>query len=201
MLQSLTEGLTLSLFDRYDGARSLHSHFFAYIIEVSLLQHAGPRSVAPSGCGHGQRCEEELSGFSILQWQGSGDRKGMTRGERLRSWWLNWSLMWHLCSCITASTFHFCQMRYIQPFPGQYVSMDPTAVIDVYGLIGTPPLWKEHAALVWRMGPAYMFEDALSPEAVGVIYTQGTAYVGNFLALRNIGELHKMCKNFTGFLQ
>ncbi|KAE8280593.1 WD repeat- and FYVE domain-containing protein 4 [Larimichthys crocea] len=85
-----------------------------------------------------------------------------------------------------ASTFHFCQMRYIQPFPGQYVSMDPTAVIDVYGLIGTPPLWKEHAALVWRMGPAYMFEDALSPEAVGVIYTQGTAYVGNFLALRNI---------------
>lgn len=82
----------------------------------------------------------------------------------------------------------FCQMRYIQPFPGRYVSMDPTAVIDVYGLIGTPALWKEHAALVWRMGPAYLFEEALSPEAVGVIYTQGTAYVGNFLALRNTCE-------------
>ncbi len=79
-------------------------------------------------------------------------------------------------------------MRYIQPFPGQYVSMDPTAVIDVYALIGTPAIWKEHAALVWRVGPAYLFEEALSSEAVGVIYTQGTAYIGNFLALRSTSE-------------
>lgn len=81
-------------------------------------------------------------------------------------------------------------MRYIQPFPGHYVSMDPTAVIDVYGLIGTPAMWKEHAALVWRVGPAYLFEEALSPESVGVIYTQGTAYVGNFQALRTSGGSH-----------
>ncbi|XP_047198145.1 WD repeat- and FYVE domain-containing protein 4 isoform X2 [Hippoglossus stenolepis] len=80
------------------------------------------------------------------------------------------------------------KMRYIQPFPGHYVSMDPTAVIDVYGLIGTPALWKEHAALVWRVGPSYLFEEVLSPEAVAVIYTQGTAYLGNFLALRNTGD-------------
>uniref|UniRef100_A0A8C2WJA7 WDFY family member 4 n=1 Tax=Cyclopterus lumpus TaxID=8103 RepID=A0A8C2WJA7_CYCLU len=77
------------------------------------------------------------------------------------------------------------KMRYIQPFPGQYVSMDPAAVIDVYGLIGTPALWKEHAALVWRVGPSFLFEEALSPEAVSVMYTQGTAYQGNFLALGN----------------
>ncbi|KAG7513031.1 WD repeat-and FYVE domain-containing protein 4 [Solea senegalensis] len=94
-------------------------------------------------------------------------------------------------SCLTSAYFNgkvfgTGKMRYIQPFPGQYVSMDPTAVIDVYGLIGTPALWKEHAALVWRVGPAYLFEEPLSPEAVGLIYTQGTAYQGNFLALRNI---------------
>ncbi|XP_054655209.1 WD repeat- and FYVE domain-containing protein 4 isoform X2 [Dunckerocampus dactyliophorus] len=77
------------------------------------------------------------------------------------------------------------KMRYIQPFPGKYVYMDPTAVIDVYGLIGTPALWKEHAALVWRVGPSYLFEKALSPEVVGVIYSQGTSYMGNFLALCN----------------
>ncbi|XP_030603864.1 WD repeat- and FYVE domain-containing protein 4 isoform X2 [Archocentrus centrarchus] len=78
------------------------------------------------------------------------------------------------------------KMKYIQPFPGQYVSMDPSAVIDVYGLIGTPAFWKEYAALVWRVGPSYLFEEALSPEAVGVIHAQGTAYLGNFLALQNI---------------
>ena len=79
-------------------------------------------------------------------------------------------------------------MKYIQPFPGQHVSMDPTAVIDVYGLVGTPATWKEHAALVWRVGPSYLFEEALSSEAVCDLYSQGTAYLGNFLALRNTGE-------------
>ncbi|XP_069395233.1 WD repeat- and FYVE domain-containing protein 4 isoform X2 [Paralichthys olivaceus] len=96
-------------------------------------------------------------------------------------------------SCMTSAYFNgkalgTGKMRYIQPFPGQCVSMDPTAVVDVYGLIGTPALWKEHAALVWRVGPSYLFEEVLSPEAVGVIYTQGTAYLGNFLALRNTGD-------------
>ncbi|CAN9499844.1 unnamed protein product [Ophioblennius macclurei] len=76
------------------------------------------------------------------------------------------------------------KMKYIQPFPGQYVSMDPTAVIDVCGLIGTPALWKEYAALVWRVGPSYLFEESLSPQDVCEIYTQGTAYIGNFLALQ-----------------
>ncbi|XP_047459291.1 WD repeat- and FYVE domain-containing protein 4 isoform X2 [Mugil cephalus] len=93
-------------------------------------------------------------------------------------------------SCLTSAYFNgkavgTGKMKYIQPFPGQYVSMDPTAVIDVYGLIGTPAPWKEHAALVWRVGPSYLFEEALSPEAVGVMYTQGTTYLGNFLALHN----------------
>ncbi|KAM6956344.1 WD repeat- and FYVE domain-containing protein 4 [Aplochiton taeniatus] len=77
------------------------------------------------------------------------------------------------------------KMRYVQPFPGQYVSMDPTAVIDVCALIGTPSLWKEHAALVWRVGPTYLWEEVLSPEAVGAMYIQGTAYLGNYLALRS----------------
>ncbi|XP_068423686.1 WD repeat- and FYVE domain-containing protein 4 isoform X1 [Clinocottus analis] len=95
-------------------------------------------------------------------------------------------------SCIASAYFNgktvgSGKMKYIQPFPGQYVSMDPAAVIDVYGLIGTPALWKEHAALVWRVGPSFLFEEALSPEAVSVMYMQGTAYQGNFLALGNTG--------------
>lgn len=74
--------------------------------------------------------------------------------------------------------------------------MDPTALIDVYGLIGTPALWKEHAALVWRVGPCYLFEEALSPEAVGVIYAQGTAYQGNFQALLSTGESQDLVQEF-----
>lgn len=66
--------------------------------------------------------------------------------------------------------------------------MDPTAVIDVYGIIGTPALWKEHATLVWRVGPTYLLEEVLNAEAVAVVYRQGTAYTGNFLAMCNTCE-------------
>ncbi|KAL7877774.1 hypothetical protein SRHO_G00044170 [Serrasalmus rhombeus] len=75
------------------------------------------------------------------------------------------------------------KMRYIQPFPGQCIAMDASAVIDVCGIIGTPPIWKQHAALVWRVGPAYLFEEVLSSDAVEVMYAQGTKYLGNYLAL------------------
>lgn len=82
----------------------------------------------------------------------------------------------------------FFQIKYIQPFPGQSISMDPSAVIDVCGIIGTPSLWKQHAALIWRVGPTYLFEEVLSPDQVETIYGQGTKYIGNYLALNVQGE-------------
>lgn len=63
--------------NRYNGARGLHSYITAYVTEIPLLQHAGPRSVAPSGCRHVQRCKEELRDLSLLQWEGVWVRKGM----------------------------------------------------------------------------------------------------------------------------
>ncbi|XP_072293692.1 WD repeat- and FYVE domain-containing protein 4 [Eucyclogobius newberryi] len=79
------------------------------------------------------------------------------------------------------------KMRYIQPFPGTYVSMEPTAVTDVYAVIGTPALWKDYAALIWKAGPSYLFEEPLTSEAISVLYSQGTAYLGNFLSVCKSG--------------
>uniref|UniRef100_W5KZH6 Alfy-like armadillo-like repeat domain-containing protein n=1 Tax=Astyanax mexicanus TaxID=7994 RepID=W5KZH6_ASTMX len=81
------------------------------------------------------------------------------------------------------------KMRYIQPFPGQCIAMDASAVIDVCGIIGTPPIWKQHAALIWRVGPAYLFEEVLSADSVEIMYAQGTKYIGNYLALDVQGRL------------
>ncbi|KAK7930816.1 hypothetical protein WMY93_007211 [Mugilogobius chulae] len=79
------------------------------------------------------------------------------------------------------------KMKYIQPFPGTYVSMEPTAVTDVYAIIGTPSLWKDYAALIWKVGPSYLFEEPLTSEAISVLYSQGTAYLGNFLSVSKSG--------------
>ncbi|TRY83639.1 hypothetical protein DNTS_003868 [Danionella cerebrum] len=75
------------------------------------------------------------------------------------------------------------KLKYIQPFPGQSISMDPSAVIDVCGIIGTPTLWKQPSALVWRVGPTYLFEEVLSSTQVETIYGQGIKYIGNYQAL------------------
>lgn len=78
-------------------------------------------------------------------------------------------------------------MKYIQPFPGLCISMDPTKVIDVCGIIGTPLLWKQPSSLIWRVGPTYLFEEVLTHEAVEVMYSQGTKYIGNYQALCPLG--------------
>uniref|UniRef100_A0A8C2HPE0 WDFY family member 4 n=1 Tax=Cyprinus carpio TaxID=7962 RepID=A0A8C2HPE0_CYPCA len=89
---------------------------------------------------------------------------------------------------LNATSIGTAKIKYIQPFPGQSISMDPSAVIDVCGIIGTPSLWKQHAALVWRVGPTYLFEEVLSSDQVETIYEQGTKYIGNYLALSAQGE-------------
>ncbi|XP_051503739.1 WD repeat- and FYVE domain-containing protein 4-like isoform X2 [Myxocyprinus asiaticus] len=86
---------------------------------------------------------------------------------------------------LNGTAIGMAKIKYIQPFPGQCISMDPSAVIDVCGIIGTPSLWKQHAALVWRVGPTYLFEEILSSDQVEIIYGQGTKYIGNYLALNS----------------
>lgn len=76
MLQSF-DCITCCMSDRCNGGRGLYSYITAYVTEISLLQHAGPRSVAPSGCSHDQRCKEELCDVSLLEWQIIWFRKGM----------------------------------------------------------------------------------------------------------------------------
>nr|XP_015201808.1 PREDICTED: WD repeat- and FYVE domain-containing protein 4 isoform X1 [Lepisosteus oculatus] len=75
------------------------------------------------------------------------------------------------------------KMRYIQPFPGQSGAMDPAAAVDVCGIIGTPPRWARPASLVWRLGPTWLLEEAVSPEAAALVYKLGPGYLGNFQAL------------------
>ncbi|XP_061083702.1 WD repeat- and FYVE domain-containing protein 4 isoform X3 [Conger conger] len=89
----------------------------------------------------------------------------------------------HVTAYLNGKMVNTAKMKYIQPFPGQCVSMDPAAVIDVCAVIGTPSLWKQQASLIWRVGPAYLWEEALTPESVEVMYSQGTKYLGNYLSL------------------
>ncbi|XP_072726966.1 WD repeat- and FYVE domain-containing protein 4 [Ciconia boyciana] len=80
------------------------------------------------------------------------------------------------------------KMQYLQPLPGSCISMEPSSFIDVYGYIATPRIWKQKSSLTWRLGPTYLFEEAISVEAMEVINKLGPQYCSNFQAVQLQGE-------------
>ncbi|KAM5241310.1 WD repeat- and FYVE domain-containing protein 4 isoform 3-T5 [Hipposideros larvatus] len=80
------------------------------------------------------------------------------------------------------------KMLYIQALPGPFLSMDSSSFVDVYGYIATPRIWKQKSSLIWRLGPTYLFEEAISMETLEVINKLGPRYCGNFQAVHAQGE-------------
>ncbi|XP_057164793.1 WD repeat- and FYVE domain-containing protein 4 isoform X4 [Ursus arctos] len=79
------------------------------------------------------------------------------------------------------------KMLYIQALPGPFLSMDPSSFVDVYGYIATPRVWKQKSSLIWRLGPTYLFEEAISMDTLEVINKLGPRYCGNFQAVHAQG--------------
>ncbi|XP_012889189.1 PREDICTED: WD repeat- and FYVE domain-containing protein 4 isoform X4 [Dipodomys ordii] len=80
------------------------------------------------------------------------------------------------------------KMLYIQALPGPFLAMDPSSFVDVYGYIATPRIWKQKSSLVWRLGPAYLFDEAISLDTLEVIIKLGPRYCGNFQAVHDQGQ-------------
>ncbi|KAM4668749.1 WD repeat- and FYVE domain-containing protein 4 [Amazona ochrocephala] len=80
------------------------------------------------------------------------------------------------------------KVQYLQPLPGTCISMEPSSFIDVYGYIATPRIWKQKSSLTWRLGPTYLFEEAISVETMEVISKLGPQYCSNFQAVQVQGE-------------
>ncbi|XP_036079371.1 WD repeat- and FYVE domain-containing protein 4 isoform X5 [Rousettus aegyptiacus] len=80
------------------------------------------------------------------------------------------------------------KMLYIQTLPGPFLSMDPSSFVDVYGYIATPRVWKQKSSLTWRLGPTYLFDEAISVETLEVINKLGPRYLGSFQAVHTQGE-------------
>ncbi|XP_010219139.1 PREDICTED: LOW QUALITY PROTEIN: WD repeat- and FYVE domain-containing protein 4 [Tinamus guttatus] len=89
---------------------------------------------------------------------------------------------------LNGQTLGSAKMQYMQPLPGSCISMEPSSFIDVYGYIATPRVWKQKSSLTWRLGPTYLFEEAISVETVELINKLGPQYCSNFQAAQLQGE-------------
>ncbi|XP_071954048.1 WD repeat and FYVE domain-containing protein 3-like isoform X2 [Antedon mediterranea] len=76
---------------------------------------------------------------------------------------------------------HTQRMHYIQPVPGGNAN-NPGGLISMYAFIGTPISYQSSSRLLWRLGPAHLFEDAMNGATIAAVYNLGPTYVGSFQA-------------------
>ncbi|XP_033108223.1 WD repeat and FYVE domain-containing protein 3-like isoform X3 [Anneissia japonica] len=85
---------------------------------------------------------------------------------------------------------HTQRMHYIQLLPGGNVN-NPGGLVSIYAYIGTPTTYQSSSRLLWRLGPAHLFEDGMNGATIAAIYNLGPTYVGSFQAPKSEAILSK----------
>lgn len=76
---------------------------------------------------------------------------------------------------------HTQKLHYISQNPGAG-SANLAVASQVYGYIGTPPIWRRYSRLCWKQGVCHLVEDVLNQQTVTTIYSLGPHYMGSLQA-------------------
>lgn len=76
---------------------------------------------------------------------------------------------------------HTQKLHYISQNPGAG-SANLTIANQVYGYIGTPPIWRRYSRLYWKQGVCHLLEDVLTHQTVSTIFSLGPHYMGSLQA-------------------
>ncbi|XP_030377443.1 WD repeat and FYVE domain-containing protein 3 [Scaptodrosophila lebanonensis] len=76
---------------------------------------------------------------------------------------------------------HTQKLHYIAQNPGA-TSANLAAATQVFGYIGTPPIWRRYSRLCWKQGVCHLLEDVLTQQTVQTIYQLGPHYMGSLQA-------------------
>ncbi|ALC38357.1 bchs [Drosophila busckii] len=76
---------------------------------------------------------------------------------------------------------HTQKLHYIAQHPGAS-STNPTTATQIFGYVGTPPIWRRYSRLCWKQGVCHLLEDVLAQQTVQTIYQLGPHYMGSLQA-------------------
>ncbi|KAH8377111.1 hypothetical protein KR093_003521 [Drosophila rubida] len=76
---------------------------------------------------------------------------------------------------------HTQKLHYIAQHPGA-TSANLTSATQIFGYIGTPPIWRRYSRLCWKQGVCHLLEDVLTQQTVQTIYQLGPHYMGSLQA-------------------
>ncbi|XP_036321880.1 WD repeat and FYVE domain-containing protein 3 isoform X2 [Rhagoletis pomonella] len=90
---------------------------------------------------------------------------------------------------LDGTPMHTQKLHYISQNPGAG-SVNLAVASQVYGYIGTPPIWRRYSRLCWKQGVCHLLEDVLTQQTVQTIYNLGPHYMGSLQA----PQLGKQCE-------
>uniref|UniRef100_A0A1B0A860 WD repeat and FYVE domain-containing protein 3 n=1 Tax=Glossina pallidipes TaxID=7398 RepID=A0A1B0A860_GLOPL len=76
---------------------------------------------------------------------------------------------------------HTQKLHYISQNAGAG-SANVVMTSQVFGYIGTPPIWRRYSRLCWKQGVCHLVEDVLNQQTVHTIYNLGPHYMGSLQA-------------------
>ncbi|BFF93489.1 WD repeat and FYVE domain-containing protein 3 [Drosophila madeirensis] len=76
---------------------------------------------------------------------------------------------------------HTQKLHYIAQHPGA-TTANLTSATQIFGYIGTPPIWRRYSRLCWKQGVCHLLEDVLPQQTVQTIYQLGPHYMGSLQA-------------------
>ncbi|KAH8413938.1 hypothetical protein KR009_000634 [Drosophila setifemur] len=76
---------------------------------------------------------------------------------------------------------HTQKLHYVAQHPGAS-NASLTSAAQIFGYIGTPPIWRRYSRLCWKQGVCHLLEDLLSHQTVQTIYQLGPHYMGSLQA-------------------
>ncbi|XP_055847784.1 WD repeat and FYVE domain-containing protein 3 [Episyrphus balteatus] len=82
---------------------------------------------------------------------------------------------------LDGTPMHTQKLHYISQNPGAG-SANLAVASQVFGYIGTPPIWRRYSRLCWKQGVCHLIEDVLQQQTVQTIYNLGPHYMGSLQA-------------------
>ncbi|XP_055386714.1 WD repeat and FYVE domain-containing protein 3 isoform X2 [Condylostylus longicornis] len=82
---------------------------------------------------------------------------------------------------LDGAPMHTQKLHYISQNPGAG-SVNLAIASQVYGYVGTPPIWRRYSRLCWKQGVCHLVEDVLNQQTVQTVYALGPHYMGSLQA-------------------
>ncbi|KAG2462959.1 WDFY4 protein, partial [Polypterus senegalus] len=144
-----------------------------FLPSLATVKGVNSDSVATGGHGIDCRAFPPATGLSFSIWFMVGKFSSISDAHPVR--------LFTVIRHMSRMSFHYVCLSVSISAPDNILVISTEE--EIFQYLGTPLIWRKVSSLSWRLGPAYLFDEAISQETVKAIDKLGPNYIGNFQAV------------------